>query len=387
MKVLFFFDEDDKYGAPKSGMGLVRELKNKYGVIPIVLTSKRNNVNMLCDKEKIENYVTHHHKYVYVETNSFKSKIKLVPRYFRYKLGNIIARFVIPRKINLKEIDMIHTNISGIDIGILIAKKYNILNIVHIREFGDLDFNMKSYRKKYINFLNNNVDRFIAISDAVKQYWIKKGIQKKKIVTVYNGIDTLGIAKKDNYDNKKLRIIMLGSISEGKGQTELVEAIGKIDKKILSNIDVNIIGSGYFENEEKLRRLIDDLKLGNIVKFKTYDSEIQKKLCTYDIGVVCSKSEGFGRVTVEYMTSSLAVIVSNTGANEEIIDNNKNGLVYEKGNILELSEKIVYLYNNKNKRIELGNNAREKALKLYNISVCADKIFKIYNELNKNCRK
>ena len=57
---------------------------------------------------------------------------------------------------------------------------------MHIREFGKLDFNMKSYRKEYIKFLNENVTCFIAISEAIKQYWINQGISNKKINTIYD---------------------------------------------------------------------------------------------------------------------------------------------------------------------------------------------------------
>ena len=64
------------------------------------------------------------------------------------------------------------------------------------------------------------------------------------------------------------------------------------------------------------------------------------------LDVHVQKQEGFGRVTVEYMLSGLCPIVSNTGANLEIVDDKISGIVYEKGNIQDLKEKIKYCINN-----------------------------------------
>lgn len=202
-KIIYLFDEDDKYGAPKAGLEMIVELR-KHNVYPIVLTSKKNDINRLCSEMGIENYVTHHHKYTYVNTNNrFKDIIKFIPRYIRYKLGNIVALNIIKRKINLNEVNLIHSNISAIDLGILISRRYNIKNIMHIREFGELDFNMQSYRKNYIKFLNKNVTKFIAISNAIKGYWIKKGINEDKIQTIYDGIYGSDILRKEDYTNEK----------------------------------------------------------------------------------------------------------------------------------------------------------------------------------------
>lgn len=236
MKVLYIFDEDDKYGAPKAGLEMILTLKEKYNMIPIVITSKKNKVNEICDNENIENYVTCHHKYTYVKSSSIiKNIIKFFPRLVRYKLGNIKAKIIIKKKINFDEIDIIHSNTSGLDLGIILSKKYKKPNILHIREYGvgEKNFNMHSYRMKYIDFLNNNVTSFIAISDTVKQFWIDKGIDESKIVTIYDGIksDDIEVKKTYNITNKQLKLIMLGSINSGKGQLELIEAINLLNRR------------------------------------------------------------------------------------------------------------------------------------------------------------
>lgn len=378
-KIIYLFDEDDKYGAPKAGLEMIVELR-KHNVYPIVLTSKKNDINRLCSEMGIENYVTHHHKYTYVNTNNrFKDIIKFIPRYIRYKLGNIVALNIIKRKINLNEVNLIHSNISAIDLGILISRRYNIKNIMHIREFGELDFNMQSYRKNYIKFLNKNVTKFIAISNAIKGYWIKKGINEDKIQTIYDGIYGSDILRKEDYTNeKKLKILMLGSINSNKGQVELVKSISLLDENIKRNLLVEIVGSGYSFEEELLKVEIEKQGLKDIVIYKNYDSQIRKKIKNYDIGMNCSLSEGFGRVTIEYMIAGLCVIASNTGANIEIIENNINGILYEKGNTVDLAKKITELFYNRNEVKRISQNAQNIVCNKFTIENNANDISKLY---------
>ncbi|MBO5397369.1 MAG: glycosyltransferase family 4 protein [Clostridia bacterium] len=381
-RIIYLFDEDDKYGAPKAGIEMIMQLKNK-DIYPIILTSKKNNINKFCDDNNIENYVTYHHKYTYVNTkNKLKDIIKFIPRYLRYKLGNIIALNIIKRKINLKNIDCIHSNISAIDLGILISKKYNIKNIMHIREFGELDFNMKSYRNNYIKYLNKNVTQFIAISDAIRKYWIEKGISENKIQTIYDGVYINDILTKENYRQKgKLKILMIGSINRKKGQVELVKAISLLDDDIKNNILVDIIGNGYKYEEDLLKKEIECNKLTHVITYKNYDSQIREKIKDYDIGVNCSFSEGFGRVTIEYMIAGLCVIASNTGANIEIVNHNENGLLYEKGKPQTLSDAIKYLFNNYNEIMRLSENAKSTVNQKFTIEINANNVNSLYDKI------
>ena len=82
MKVLFILDEDDKYGAAKAGIEMILTLRKNHNVTPVVITSKKNNINSICNYYNIENYVTKHHKFVFSLTNSkMNNIIKYIPRY------------------------------------------------------------------------------------------------------------------------------------------------------------------------------------------------------------------------------------------------------------------------------------------------------------------
>jgi glycosyltransferase involved in cell wall biosynthesis len=44
-----------------------------------------------------------------------------------------------------------------------------------------------------------------------------------------------------------------------------------------------------------------------------------------NIGLMCSRDEAFGRVTIEFMLHKMPVIASNSGANPELVINRING--------------------------------------------------------------
>ena len=385
MKVIYIFDEDDRYGAAKAGCELILEMK-KNGISPVVLTSLANGINKFCNEEGIENYVTHHRKFTYAKTTSkMNNLIKWLPRYIRYIIGNMRALKIIKNSINMSQIDLIHTNNSGIYLGILLQKKYRIPHIIHLREFGvgEKNFNVHTYIKNYIKIFNTNTNKFISISDAVKRFWIDKGLNKEKIVRIYDGVRFEDVETKKEYiSDDKLKIIMLGSISYGKGQIDLIEAINTLDEAIKKNIVVDIIGDGYPEEEDVLKTNIEKYNLKNIVNIKKYDSNIRKKICNYDLGVVCSKAEGFGRVTIEYLAAGICVIASNKGANEEIIKNGLNGYIYNGERINNLKKVIADLYNNRYKIKKVAENAN-KDLNKYSIEKNVDEIIKLYKELKK----
>lgn len=386
MKILYIFDEDDKYGAAKAGIEMITCLKERYNITPVVLTSNKNDINFFCNKNNIENYYTKHHKFTYVNSSSkLNNIIKFVPRYIRYKLGNNYALKFIKKNINLKTIDIIHSNNSGLDLGILISKKYQIPNIIHLRELGTgkTKFNVKTYRRKYIDFFNKNVSNFISISNAVKKHWENKGLDENKISVIYDGVNVSEIQNKDKwFINDKINIIIAGSISEGKGQLEFLNALANLDKKSLAKIKVDIIGSGLPIDEKKLINTINNLKLNKIVNFLGYQPNISNILDNYDIGMVCSDGEGFGRVTIEYMAAGLCVIASNKGANNEIITDQVNGIIYKKEIVNDLAEKINFCINNKETIKKIGNEAI-KIPENYTVLKNITSIKKIYDNMIK----
>ena len=295
----------------------------------------------------------------------------------KYFIRNKLALKQIDKLIDMNEISLIHTNVNRDDFGALLSKKYHIPHIMHLREFGDSDYKLLYLRKKYITFLNNNTDRFIAISNVIKENFVKKGIDKNKIKVIYNGVQ-LNEKAKTNTD-KNLNILFLGGIQESKGQLELIEALNLIPAEIRKNINVSFYGEANKDYKKMLLNKIENYNLQNI-KFHSFIDNIDIIMKDYNVGIMCSKSEAFGRVIVEYMTNKLITIVPNTGACPEIVTKNSS-FIYKHNDYQDLADIIIKIYNMPlEERNKISQNGYERSKEFSDIKN-AENIMKLYDEI------
>lgn len=380
MNVLLIADGDTKYGASHSLFQLVKELSCLFKInIKIVMPYNSKTENEL-DIAVNTLYIHYTPFYQGIPENKWKFPIKYIVRGITYWCGRFWAVREVEKQLDIHDIDLIHSNSSREDLGALLANKYNIPLIWHIREFGDRDYRCYSYRKNYVDYMNRSAYRFIAVSDAVKTHWIKKGIQQKKIDCIYNGVSQQGITVKSNdtkrREDKHLRMVIVGCVSKTKGQIWAIEAVKKLadEKKYIA---LDIIGDGASQYIKELKSKVKRYGLQDLITFKGYLKNPGEQLAQYDIGLMCSKDEGFGRVTVEYMMAGICAIASDTGANSELIENGKSGLIYQYGNTGSLANVIKKCIDNPQYRIELakcgyiratqGFTAKKNAIQIYDI--------------------
>lgn len=388
MNVLIIADGDTKYGASHSLVQLVKELKTLYGInIKIVAPTNFTMKNKLEDAESDTLCIHYAPFYQGIPSDKWKYPIKFIIRGAQYWYGRMRAVKEVEQRIDLDTIDLIHSNSSREDLGALIAGKHNIPLIWHIREFGDRDYKCYSYRKNYIDFMNQNASRFIAVSDAVKEHWVKKGITPEKIDRIYNGVSQQGISPKADYnaarERKSMRMVMTGNVSITKGQIWAIEAVRRLHDEGIQ-VTLDIFGDGARSYEQELRRKIREYGIEHLVKFRGYQKDIENYLSQSDIGLMCSRDEGFGRVTVEYMLAGLCVIASNTGANPELIEDGVSGLLYQYGDTSSLANAIKRCVEDSELRCRLSKQGRLRANTEFTATKNAMLVYNVYEHVLRN---
>lgn len=156
--------------------------------------------------------------------------------------------------------------------------------------------------------------------------------------------------------NSEAYILYVGRISHGKGLFDLLNSIKCLRNK--NNLKLYIAGKGGLE--KKVKNYIKKENLGNNIKLlgNLSHKNLVKVYQNASLFVFPSYYEGFPTVVLEAMSSGLPVIISNIPAHRSFIINNYNGLFFEKGSIVDLSEKINFLLKNKDLKQKLGRNAR-----------------------------
>ena len=382
MTVLYIIDSVQG-GASLSFVEMVSNLQ-RIGVTPIVCTREIDDYSKSLEEKKIK-VIAIGHTPVLAPVNL--KRLSQYYFYFRFVMSYLYRRKkalkTLEEKIDIKKIDIIHTNSARSDIGCFLRKKYHIPHICHIREFADMDFGCKSMNPFYISNLNNYTDSFIAISEAIRIHWIKKGINARKISIIYNGINysDITISNDSAKYNRVLKMVIVGGVVHTKGQHLVVEAISKLPSSVQNNLIVDIIGWGDSKYVEEIKRLTKEYGLDNNIQLLGARRDVHEILGNYQIGLMCSFSEGFGRTTAEYMHACLGVIASDSGANPELVTDHKEGLLFKSKDAKSLSDCILTYYNDRELLVKCSKKGREKALKNYTANSNAENIYKLYQHV------
>ncbi len=175
---------------------------------------------------------------------------------------------------------------------------------------------------------------------------------------------TLDLAnKKTNCFSGILNVAIVGIVSEQKNQLDALVALKILRAKGINNVKIHIIGSNKEDYLKQIKIYIDEYGLQNYVILYGHQFNVQETLKNMNIGLVCAHDEAFGRVTIEYMLHRMPVIASKSGANEELVHDGQNGLLYELYNSEELAEKIAFFIKNPLKLETMGVLAQEFAKK------------------------
>jgi colanic acid/amylovoran biosynthesis glycosyltransferase len=181
----------------------------------------------------------------------------------------------------------------------------------------------------------------------------------------------------------QLQILSIGRFTFQKGYYHGLIAIQALRRQGIS-FTWKIVGDGPLK--EEIIYHLHTLGLTDCVKLlgKKNRDEILALYQTADIFLLPSIYEGIANVCLEAMAMELPVIATRSGGMEEVIEHGVNGLlcdVYEPGSI---TEQIVLLANDTEKRKEMGRQARKYLLENLTIQKQADMFEAEYEKLVNN---
>ncbi|MCK9182908.1 MAG: glycosyltransferase family 4 protein [Fibrobacteraceae bacterium] len=385
MRVLFLAHDDISSGSGRSLFEMIIGLRKFYNIEPVVITKKKNALYEACLSHDIECY-----RLRFGMCATFSQSIwMLLLTFLADHFNNRRSYWKIKKMINLSEIDLIHSNSSVISFGAFLAKRTGIPHVWHIREFGDADFHIHYSIWNIAQYISANANRVIAVSDAVKEHWIQRGLAEEKTVRIYDGLpdsfiptDGTGAEEKE-----ELKVIFCGRIEPAKGQWLAVDAFFLLPLQIRNEIRLDFYGSGKKKDLEALQKRIACGHLEKQARICGFKEDIRKILLSYDVGLNCSRAEGYGRTTIEYMLSGLCVIASNSGASLELIEDGQTGMLFKKWTPESLSEKLVAIYTNRALLKQVAAAGHRWAMEHVSIDKELAQIYEVYSQVFQNKMK
>ena len=160
---------------------------------------------------------------------------------------------------------------------------------------------------------------------------------------------------KDNY----YRIVCVGRLDEQKGIDLLIESFAQIASKC-PQWHIDIYGSG--DDEVLLRQMITDRNLQERIIIHAPTTNIYKEYQISDFLVLSSRYEGFGLVLLEAMSCGIPCVAFRCKYGpEDVIEDQKTGLLVDNGNIQDLGDKMLWMIHHPKERLQMGQAARQAA--------------------------
>lgn len=204
--------------------------------------------------------------------------------------------------------------------------------------------------------LSTKADASIFYTYSSMLDFLNHGIKPHNLYVANNTVD-IGLRIKSYQNKNKHRFLFVGSLDKRKQLDILIKAFTNIVTDIPNHIILTIIGQG--SEKENLMNLTNELNITHRVEFigqindtsklneYYYDSFISISFGQAGLSVL--QSLGFG---VPFLTKKNAI----SGGEITNIKNNVNGFLCD-DNIQSLQKYLIYIGNNHNELLKMGENA------------------------------
>jgi glycosyltransferase involved in cell wall biosynthesis len=241
-------------------------------------------------------------------------------------------------------------------------------------------------------YLYNLADHNIAVSKHVaNEVHNTYKVKWDRITVIPNGINPEKFFRKPLLKSKLIGtsdplILFVGrwGASLGKGLHYLVEAFAKVQRNF-PNVKLVVVGEYNRESyyAQRIFHLCKKLNIDSSVFFTglLFPNDVRKYYASSEVFVLSSIYEGLPMTLLEAMASALPVVASEGPhlPTSELIENGVTGLLYDAGNVNQLSDAIIRVLNDKTLAERLGTNAKAHVEKFFNWRVIAEKTLQIYN--------
>ena len=242
--------------------------------------------------------------------------------------------------------DVVVTNSLTNPCGALAARLAGVRHLWLVNEFGDLDHGYRFLLgvPRTLAAVGRLSAGVLACSRAVAER-VATHVDPRKVTFAYYAVTmpTGAPPERGRAVRGPLRLLLLGKKHEGKGQLDAVRALALL---LADGVDarLRLVGDGEPAYEERVRALATDLRAGDAVESVAFTAEPAREIDAADVVVMCSRAEGFGRVTVEAMRRFRPVVGARAGATTELLEGSGGGLLYPPGDARALADRVASLH-------------------------------------------
>lgn len=256
-----------------------------------------------------------------------------------------------------------------------------------------LDYMHSFLRRNTIGRLNaaalRAFDYYVTVSDTFRSMLVERGFSPLKIMTIYNGLDfsqkappfdrgeylrSVGL----NYEEGDVVLGIPARLNPVKDLSTLLRAFALARKE---NPRLKLMIGGDGEEKDKLVELSRTLGIADSVSFLGWVSDVPRFFAACDIDVLCSISESFPYSVLEGIREGCAVITSDVGGMNKLIQHGVSGYIFQPRDVETFAKYIIDLSLDKVKRETFARRLYETASSTYSLDGMARTQNEIYQSI------
>lgn len=388
LRVAYITHYPELYGANRSMLDLLLELRDRGAVEPFVVMPRSGPLVDLLAAERIPSAVIPFEPWMTERYYGGRWYHRLA-QHLRHEASarkrsraTAAAVPVMAERLRSWGVQLIHANSAVVPGLPELRRALGVPLVWHIRELPErqyglyLDAGAKGFGRAL-----RAADRVVAISAAVEDDIRRYAGGTRNVVRIFDGV--LHAADYDRLarpaspaPHGPFTFLIMGLIHPSKGQVEAVEALALLRDRGI-NARLVIAGSG---RDKPLRRRIDELGLHDRVELPGFVKDPFPLFRSADAYLMCSRHEAFGRVTVEAMACGLPVVGHASGGTAELIQDGRTGLLYATG-AAELADRMARLVGDPALAEGLGRAGAADARHRFTIEQYAQELLAEYRGL------
>jgi len=282
-----------------------------------------------------------------------------------------------------KKVDIVHSYLFRANILSRIAAKFAGVRVV-VSSLQGIEVTRK-YPLLLEKLTSPLVDKFTAVSDAIRTYVVQKGdIDPDKIVTIHNGIGLAGanvapIERREFGLNPGMPVVgAVGRLAKEKGYRYLLNAARMVINKY-PQVQFLIVGEG--PEREELRNFAFRLRLKDHVIFVGYRRDVLRILSRIDIFALATLWEGLSMVILEAMMMAKPVVTTSVMGNPEVVVDGVTGFMVPPRDPESLADRILKLLRDEALRRQMGAAGRRRIEEKFTIERMVSETERLYEGL------
>lgn len=349
-KVLFFVYPNlkSKAGAEKIILSLANYNINKYGIFILTEDIKKDLEGLNCNNKIRHLYVPYGSKNIFKIVISFFVVsiylIKYRPDIIHSHHRRITLIFSVFKLLPFFKFKLIHTS-------------HNVFNYGKMFRYARCDL----YTGVCRSVVRNLIDFF--------------GFKKEKVKLIYNGIEEYN---GDFLPAESNTAVAVGRLTVQKGHLYLLKAWKQVTEQ-LPNAVLYIVGDG--ELREKLENFASNLNLSQNIFFKGFCSNPIDWMLKTEFGILSSLWEGLPLFPLEAFSVKRTVIATSVDGTPEVVMDKKTGLLVPPKDIEKLTQAIIFMFENAERRKEMAENGYRLFKEKFTINKMVKKYEEIYEQV------